>query len=339
MTDNPDTPPTEYDPNEKIVVPDTGLRVLREDYEIENELFSSRGHEAILAETGETVPRYLTKSYYNPKHSMGSLNIEYMAKEKATRVCKRNYPQYTARDMKDLYDKARNTFNLWWIYLEDAKDASEADEEAAGEIYIKHFMETYYGEVYRSDYEHPENREAYRERVDRHIAYVKGYEKARVRSYEDYSSYYLVKPRWKQNIAADGRKGGSDAAAEDAEIGIGYRESSELEKLAGERFGALWNELSLQVYFDDQDMFDFLGLRHIYVQNFMRIYSEKARGEESPQTGQSGARILTTRLDQDIPVYVIEITDPVRLTAPITVEVAVNNEDDIQLREVTDDAG
>src|SRR4051794_30669416 len=110
MTDNPDTPPTEYDPNEKIVVPDSSLRVLREDYEIENELFSSRGHEAILAETGETVPRYLTRSYYDPKHTMGRHNTQYVAKEKATRVCQRNYPQYTARDMNNLYDEATSIF-------------------------------------------------------------------------------------------------------------------------------------------------------------------------------------------------------------------------------------
>jgi hypothetical protein len=340
MTDNPDTPPTEYDPNEIIVVPDTGLRVRREDYEIENELFSSRGHDAILAETGITVPAYLTKSYYNPKYSMGRHNIEYVAKEKATRLCKRNYPRRTARDMKDLYDEARHTFNLWWIYLEDAKDASEADEEAAGEIYIKHFMETYYGEVYRSDYEHPENREAYRERVDQHVTYVEKYQKARVRSYDDYSNYYLTSTRWKQNIAADGRKGGSEAAGEDADIGIGYRGSSDLEKLADERFGALWSDLSLQVYFNDQLLFDFLGLRHIYVQNFMRVYSERARGgEASPQAGQAGARIVTTKLDRDVRVYVVEITDPEHLSTPIQVEVAVSNEDDIELREVTGDAG
>jgi hypothetical protein len=345
MSDNQDTQTETCNPKELITVPDSDIQIPREDYGILSELFSFQP-DAIIARTGETVPRYFTRSGYNPKYPPGRISLEGVAEKKATLVCRRDYPQYTARDMNNLYNKAKAIFGYFWVCLEDEKNAAEVDEQAASQIYIKEFMEAYIIEVHQLDREHPKNLQAHHEDIDRYVAFIQEYQKEPVRNYEgrprpfqDYSDYHSVSPRWKQIIAADGRNGGREAAQEDAEIGMGFREGSELEKLAGERFTKQWKDLTSQMYFEMQRSFDHLGLRSIYGHNFIRTYTEEAEsGQDSVQLQETGARIVTSHLDQDTRVYLIEINDPQHLTAPVRVEVAVKSEGDVQIRGETDDA-
>ena len=334
MSNNQDTETEAYNPDELITLPDSDIQILREDYDILRELLSFQP-DAIIARTGEIVPRYLTRSGYNPKYPPGRFSLERVAEKKATLVCRRHYPQYTARDMTDLYNEAKAIFGYFWVCLEDEKDAAEVDKEAASQIYIKEFMEAYFREVHRLDREHPENLESHHEDIDRHVAFIQQYKKERVPSFEIYSRYDSVSPRWKQNIAADGRNGGRETAQEDAEIGMGFREGSELEKLAGERFTKLWEDLSSEIYFERQRGFDYLGLRSIYVHNFIRTYTEEASGgQDSVHPQDTGARIVTSRLDQDARVYLVEINDPDYPGGPVRFEVELGDDSQAELREV-----
>jgi hypothetical protein len=122
-----------------------------------------------------------------------------------------------------------------------------------------------------------------------------------------------------------------------------------------------WMENSLLQKLEDyphSEIFDLL--RRTFVAGFRKEYRERIKWieenevntedweehilpgddqQESSQEKHSGARIVTTRLEQDVPVYMIEIMDHEHLSAPIQVEIAVNNEDDIGIQEVRDDDG
>jgi hypothetical protein len=332
-------------PEENLFISPSGDRdrmpVSKEHFEIENELFLEIGDSEVISKrTGKTIPQYLTRQYYALKNKF-SPYIDMVANQKGDRVCRRQYPRNVHRNMGDLHTEAEGFFRIWWVHLDDEEDAPKVDEEAVKQAYVKAFTEVYIARLYNLDREHPENLEEHHRLVDNHAAYVRQSGRGRTPATQyNKSDYYRTSQQWKQNIARDGRQGGQNAAGEDHDIGVGFREGKDLEDLAQKRFLTVWKDLTLGVYFDDQTMFDFLGLRNIYVQNFIRVYLERANSSEGPpQAGQTGTRIVTTKLDRDVRVYVIEITDPEHLSAPIQVEVAVSNEDDIEIREATDDAG
>jgi hypothetical protein len=315
------------------------LPVCRADYEIETEAYSRRADiKRVSKRTDEEIPAYLSKAFYRPIHG-SSPTIFTIASRRAERLCEHQYP-HAHRDVIKVCEEAEWAFRRWWEHLED-DELVEVDEKLAKEVYIKEFLNAYRAQLTQLDDAHPEHKERYCNYRDRHAEYERtnDYPAADGVCYP-YIEYYWVSPRWKQLIAADGRKGGQQAAEDDREVGVGFQDGADLEKLARERFEKVWNGITLQAEFYDTYMFDFLGLRNIYMQNFMRIYLGRANSsEESLQAEQTGARLVTTKLDRAVRVYVVEITDPEHLSAPIQVEVAVKNEDDIEIREAIDDAG
>src|SRR5687768_9717979 len=138
MSDNPDTKSETYDPDE-LIDPTYGiLRVTREDYDIENQLFSKHVLHTTCKRTDKDIPRYLTKADYDPKRGT-AVNLSLLAGSKAERVCKRHYPEAAIRNMNRLYGQARRAFTLWWSHLEDDK-FRDVDEEAVKRAYIAEFI-------------------------------------------------------------------------------------------------------------------------------------------------------------------------------------------------------
>ena len=315
------------------------LPVCRADYEIETEVFSQLGDiMRVSKRTNEEIPEYLSKAFYNPTGGFSG-PLSSVAMRRAEQLCEHQYP-HAHRDLIKVFREAEWAFKLWWDHLEDDTFV-EVDDNAAKEIYTKEFADGYRSQLYRLDDAHSENQERYCNYKDRNAEYERthGYPATGGVHYP-HIEYYLVSPKWKQLIAADGRKGGLEAADEDRKVGVGFRDGAELEKLARERFETVWKGITLEVHFRDTYMFDFLGLRSIYVQNFMRTYTEQTASGQGPVPSQeTGARIVTSHLDGDARVYVIEINDPQHWAAPVRVEVAVRAEDDVQMRGETNNAG
>ena len=334
MPDNPDTDFAQYGPDELIRDRSGGrLPVTKEDYDIDRELFPVP-YEIIAERTGEPVPDYLMKTYYDPEDGV---HLKSVASAKVTRVCKRYYPERIIRDMKNLYDCAEQYFVDWWSHLEDDQSA-EVNEKAAKLVYIKWFMEGYWLKVHELDEEHPENLEAYHRLMEEFIVSArKRAAKGRPR-YDDWD--YGGNPRWKQNVAATGRNEGGEAVDEDLEIGMGFQGGKRLEELALDRFTKFWNALVRTFYFEEQIGFDYVTLRTIYTHNFIKTYAEKSGNEKvSPDVQQTTARVVTTKLAEDARVYLLEINDPQHLAEPVQVEIAVKNENDVEMRRETNDAG
>ena len=342
MTENSDSLPTEKSFDDFVIDPSGDrLPVLKEDYDIETELFSEGIGLGISKRTDKEVPEYLLKSYYDTRDRLGNTRVFYLAQCKAERFCKRQFPRDIIRDMGRLYIEAEGAFRIWWAHLEDSKFVEVADEPAK-RVYIEQFFHIYHYYLELLDNEHPEHLKAYREEWASEVEYVQthGRGTAAPARYEP-KDYLCTSPRWKQNIAADGRNGGARAIEEDFEIGVGFPAGLQLEELAQERFRELWKELTLGIPFDRQyPLLKYPSLRTIYVHNFMRTYTEQAAGGQGPAQPQgTGARIVISHLDQDTRVYLIEINDPQHLAAPVQVEIAVRTEDDVQLRSETDNAG
>jgi hypothetical protein len=344
MSDNPDTDRKQYSPHLHWITDPSGdgkrLPVLQEDYEIENEVFRNRAHITTVSKrTNEEIVEYLTKAFYDPEHA-GGFSIPFVAHKKAERVYDRDYPQDVARDMAQLYIKAKGAFTIWWEHLEDDADRNEVDEDTVKLEYIREFMEKYVGQLWKLDRDHSGNGEVYERHMGQNKVIRKYVDASGGEIHRKQTDYERYKPRWKQYIAADGRADAVEAASEDAEIGMGFRSDQTLEKLAVEWFGKCWKQISDGMYIGDQLAFDYTSLRMIYTHNFMTTYAARAAGgQASSGEGEASARIVTSHLDQDTRVYLIEINDPQHLTAPVRAEVAVTTEDDVQMRGETDDAG
>jgi len=238
-----------------------------------------------------------------------------------------------------VYKNAESAFETWWDHLADDKEVEDVDKKSTKQAYVEEFVKAFRECLKSLDEEHPENLEEHHRYVDRHSELL---ERIDDPAYRDIRSnnqeYFSTGPRWRQNIAADGRREGLQAAEADAEVDMGFRESAELEKLAWERFSKVWENLAWDIYFETQVVFDYPALREIYVHNFTKSYTQNTGGRQDTPAGEEiSTRVITTKRLEDALVYVIEINDPQNLDEPARVVVTVDDEGNTEAQEVDDD--